>query len=424
MFLPIKHGLISTNPNGFSLRTIQMPELGLNKNSGNADFSALLVSKGQEQLKEQFVPLLEHQALDLPLPNPAKGFQELIPPIIPGLPAEQQPFGTTSKQNDPAVPIATTNIKPQFIEATVIATGSSDSNDIQGLARVSSTPKKSLSAPVPVEAKFITPHKPETIAVSVQSLMPRSEVQESINRVTDISLGSLPTDKPVISHEPPIATTKQTLNMGKVDNFLEQLGRLKISGLMNSVSPVYEKAQQLSFIPNVAVSEIAGKIVVALREAQTDVTASRQTNDTTTGIMRQHSIQLQLVPKTLGVVDIKITNIGGKISIQATIETKEAANAIKSEIEAIRVALRSAGVSLENVLLVQNQTAESPMNQNRQQTGQDYLQSQSDFRESANEEHNGRNATPNTFLYHQELQGILVDMNSSAFVEKGVGLYF
>ena len=254
--------------------------------------------------------------------------------------------------------------------------------------------------------------------------MSRFEKQGSVNRVSVPSSTSLPTDDSVASHEPAIATTKQTLNIGKVQNSLEQLGRLKVSGLINSSSPVYEKSQQVSFIPNVAVSEVAGKIVVALREGQTDVTASRQTSEATTGIMRQHSIQLQLVPKTLGVVDIKVTNMGGKISIQAAVETKEAANAIKSEIEAIRVVLRSAGVSLENVLLVQNQTVESPMHQNRQQSVQDFLQSQPNFLDSTNEEHNGENASPNTFLYHQELQGSLVDMESPASVDRASGLYF
>lgn len=71
------------------------------------------------------------------------------------------------------------------------------------------------------------------------------------------------------------------------------------------------------------------------------------------------SIELQLVPRTLGVVDVKISsNVPGQLNIEIKTQTAEAETLMRSEMNSIKEALKAFGMSIDELRVnVQQQNA-------------------------------------------------------------------
>ena len=118
---------------------------------------------------------------------------------------------------------------------------------------------------------------------------------------------------------------------------------------------------QVPIMTNVVPHEIAHAIVNASGDQSASATASRAISAFASSPIARpaKSIELQLVPRSLGVVDIKIVNNSGQMTVMMVTSTAEAETLLRSEIGQLQDAIRSLGTLIEDVkVTVQQQTAQ------------------------------------------------------------------
>ena len=121
--------------------------------------------------------------------------------------------------------------------------------------------------------------------------------------------------------------------------------------------------------PLVATVNTLGQVIVQ----QVDQTGSTQFTTITPqapaveSVASAKSIAIQLVPKTLGVVEIQITNTNGRLDIMIQTQTDAAERLLQSELKGITETLRGANLTIEQVTITNNPQLEQQQHQNRQQ---------------------------------------------------------
>ena len=138
-----------------------------------------------------------------------------------------------------------------------------------------------------------------------------------------------------------------------------------------------------SFIARASEPQLSSGIAVRSGATNSVLPASKQTT----------SIELQLVPRSLGVVDVKIsTNTPGQLNIEIIARTSEAENVMRGEMNNIKEALRAIGISLDELRLsVQQQSSQEP-GQSRSSGYDGFSPSQRGFDEQGSSRPDGQNS--------------------------------
>jgi len=83
----------------------------------------------------------------------------------------------------------------------------------------------------------------------------------------------------------------------------------------------------------------------------------------------RREFEMQLRPRELGTLNVKMTLEGGKLAIQIMAATSQAAETLSRQSEGLAASLRLAGIQLESVQIVQQPTAGSELGQQGGQSG-------------------------------------------------------
>ena len=116
------------------------------------------------------------------------------------------------------------------------------------------------------------------------------------------------------------------------------------------VSVVKTPAGQVPFLPQVTIKGLPDFVVreiTALRFERPDQT-SNQNGLTAQNTQRAgRAVELQLVPRSLGVVEVRIVQQNGQLNVSIQTQTAEAANLLKAETNVIKQMLHNAGIVVD-----------------------------------------------------------------------------
>ena len=126
-------------------------------------------------------------------------------------------------------------------------------------------------------------------------------------------------------------------------------------------------SQQVPVFATVVPHEVAPLVArVSAAQISQPTTSLLRDVDALPSTKQATSIELQLVPRTLGVVDVKISsNVPGQLNIEIKTQTAEAETLMRNEMSSIREALRSLGLSFDDLRVNVQQHAISDPGQNR-----------------------------------------------------------
>lgn len=140
--------------------------------------------------------------------------------------------------------------------------------------------------------------------------------------------------------------------------------KISIGKMEGHVLPVSSQQLTVSGLSRTVVSqtlELASSAEVDLKALSEKANAQRSTR----------IIEVQLMPRNLGLVAIKIQTIGGNVTIAIETQGMEAEKLIKTEVDKIASAIRQAGQVLEEISIKRNShiTQQSESSSNDQETG-------------------------------------------------------
>jgi flagellar hook-length control protein FliK len=117
----------------------------------------------------------------------------------------------------------------------------------------------------------------------------------------------------------------------------------------------FNSGTQIPVVPLSTVPGLSNHVLMQVHPAITErANAIESSLITPSPVRAGKSIELQLVPRSLGVVDMKIVNQNGIIRISIETETVEAQRLIRSEVSGMMESFRSAGLKLEDFTVTHN----------------------------------------------------------------------
>jgi hypothetical protein len=111
-----------------------------------------------------------------------------------------------------------------------------------------------------------------------------------------------------------------------------------------------EYTSQISVLPSIVPHEISSVIARSMPElAGERIDVHNTTISDTANVRSIKSIELQLVPRSLGVIEVKLTRNNGQMNIMIRTQTAEAENLLRGETRALQDLVRSTGVLVDDI---------------------------------------------------------------------------
>ena len=178
------------------------------------------------------------------------------------------------------------------------------------------------------------------------------EVQATLTGQTEKTTMAFQENIRTLDH---LSTTRQT---GKVDTVA-----MTTPPVIKSSTPVVtailnEKVAQIPVLPSIILHEASSVIAQSVTDSVTqNIRASDAVSVDITNTRSTKSIELQLVPRSLGVVEIKIVHNNGQLNIMMRTQTLEAENLLRLETSSLQEVIRSAGIMVDDVkVTIQHQS--------------------------------------------------------------------
>lgn len=159
---------------------------------------------------------------------------------------------------------------------------------------------------------------------------------------------------------------------GKLDPIAVARTTFEKSSVAITAISISEYTSQISVLPSIAPHEISPVITRSMAEfAGKKIDVHNATNSDTANGRSIKSIELQLVPRSLGVIEVKLTRNNGQMNIMIRTQTAEAENILRGETGTLQELIRSTGSIIDDIKVIILQQSDLEQSQQRQEKSHD-----------------------------------------------------